>query len=142
MNQEEFKFQITNIEIIEFSLYNSGIAIPEATPFRFDTNIKHNVNVREETIVVVSSFQIFQEDVKNAMGKAEISCKYHIEDIHQFVNQLGKFSMPIQLAATLNSISLSTCRGVMFSIFRGTPLHSVIFPVIDPLILTRTAQKK
>jgi len=32
----------------------------------------------------------------------------------------------------VNSIALSTTRGLLFAQFRGTPLHNTILPLIDP----------
>lgn len=137
MNQEEIKFQIKNIDILEFSFKHPKRVIPENTPFRFDTKIEQKVNLEEKVIMVISSFHIFCEETNDDMGKAEISCIYHVENIQQFVNSLGKFALPEQYISMFNSISISTCRGVLFSIFRGTPLHSVILPIINPQELTK-----
>ena len=132
MNQEEIKFQIRSIDILAFSLKNSGTIIPENTQFRFETKIEHRVNSAEKAIMVISSFNIFCEKTKNNMGNAEISCVYQIENIQQFMDESGKFELPSPLTSMFNSISISTCRGVLFTLFRGTPLHSVILPIINP----------
>ncbi|MEA5127286.1 MAG: hypothetical protein VB074_03815 [Proteiniphilum sp.] len=138
MNQEEIKFQIRSIDILAFSLKNSGTIIPENTPFRFETKIEHRINSAEKTIMVISSFNIFCEETKNDMGNAEISCVYHIENIQQFMDESGKFVLPSPLVTMFNSISISTCRGVLFTLFRGTPLHSVILPIINPQDFSNT----
>ena len=44
----------------------------------------------------------------------------------------GKITMPGALAEILNSISISTTRGVMYAAFRGTFLQHAILPIVDP----------
>jgi uncharacterized protein YbbC (DUF1343 family) len=42
----------------------------------------------------------------------------------------------------LNSISLSTTRGAMFSTFKGTFLHGAVLPIIDPKQFQALDQKQ
>lgn len=137
MNQEEIGFQFKNIEILEFSFKHPLMEIPENTPFKFDINIEHKVNIEEKVIMVISSFNIFFDEMNEKTGKAVISCIYHIDNIHQFVDKTDKFSLSDNLITMFNSISISTCRGVLFSLFRGTPLQSVLLPIINPRNLVK-----
>ena len=132
MNQDEIKFQIKRIDILEFSFRDPNRFLPENSPFRFDIQIKHHVNLEEENILVNSQYNIYYDNDEDSLGKAAISCVYHIVNIQQFVNESGKFVLPEHLITMFNSISISTCRGVLFTLFRGTPLHSVILPIVDP----------
>lgn len=61
---------------------------------------------------------------------------YSIEDFDAVIkkNKSGKSDIPEGLKVTLNSISISTARGMLFSAFRGTALHDAILPVIDPKV--------
>ena len=76
------------------------------------------------------------------MADAKIACVYHVENLDQYVDQSGKLELPLQYITMFNSISISTCRGVLYTLFIGTPLHSVILPVINPQELTRTGHNK
>ena len=40
--------------------------------------------------------------------------------------------LPTDIIVTINSISISTIRGIMFSTFKGTYLHNAFLPIIDP----------
>lgn len=132
MNQDEIEFQIKRIDILEFSFRDPRRFIPENSPFRFDIQIIHHVNLKEENIFVNSQYNIYYDNDEDPLGKAAISCVYHIVNIQQFVNESGKFALPEHLITMFNSISISTCRGVLFTLFRGTPLHSVILPIVNP----------
>ncbi|MBL0073688.1 MAG: hypothetical protein IPP34_18540 [Bacteroidetes bacterium] len=66
-------------------------------------------------------------------GALSVSCIFEIlnfEDVIK-VEADGKVNIPPRLIETLNIISISTTRGVMFSTFKGT-LHGAVLPIIDP----------
>lgn len=132
MSLSEIRFQIKHIEILEFSFKHPNRTFPENSPFRFDMQIKQSVNLEEKNVVVTSKYKIFYNDEKEQIANAEISCVFHIPETMQFSDESTKFKLPDQVVTTLNSISISTCRGILFSLFRGTPLHSVILPIINP----------
>lgn len=142
MSIQEIKFQIRRIDILGFSFNAPTKPISRDSAFRFDTRIEHKVNLNEKTIVIISSFNISCEKTNTKMADAKIACLYHIENLHQYVDQSGKLNFPLQHITMLNSISISTCRGVLSTLFRGTPLHSVILPVINQQDLTRKDHNK
>ena len=132
MPNNNLSFKIKNIDILEFSFIHPKGAFAEDAVFRFETKIEQKVNLEDENIIVVSTFNIHCESTNETVGKAVIGCVYGIENIKQFVNEQNVFQLAEQAVVMFNSISISTCRGVLFTLFRGTPLHTVILPVIDP----------
>ncbi|MEY4029960.1 MAG: hypothetical protein RJA90_1159 [Bacteroidota bacterium] len=89
--------------------------------------------------ITVLVFVIVHIDIKNdghseVLGALSVSCIFDIvnfEDVIK-IEADGKVNIPQRLIETLNIISISTTRGVMFSTFKGTFLHSAILPIIDP----------
>lgn len=132
MSSNNIHFRFRNIDILEFSFVHPRQLIPVNANFRFETKIEHKVNFEEKIILVVSSFEIYCEDFNAKVGNAVISCVYSIENIDDFRNEKNEFVLPESLLTMFNSISISTCRGVLFTLFRGTPLHTVILPIINP----------
>ena len=59
-----------------------------------------------------------------------------------FNKQHTLVDLPQEFITLLNSIALSTTRGVMFSQFRGTVLHNAILPIIAPAKFEKKAQNK
>jgi len=49
-------------------------------------------------------------------------------------NKSKPLELPEPLATTLNSVSISTTRGLMFAIFRGSFLRKAVLPVVDPTL--------
>lgn len=137
MSTNNISFKFRNIDIVEFSFVHPKQIFPENAKFRFETLIEHKVNLDDKIIIVVSTFVISCEDLNEKVGNAVVSCVYSIENIEDFVDENNVFSLPEHLLTMFNSISISTCRGVLFTLFRGTPLHTVILPIINPANLNK-----
>jgi hypothetical protein len=128
-----FTFQIKGIELME-SCINSPInPLAAETIFNFDISLEHRINPEEDLLIVVCSVSIFNEKRDEQFGKLKAGCIYLIDNLKQFVNTETKaLDLPEPVSTTLNSVSISTTRGLLFSIFRGTYLHNAILPVVDP----------
>jgi hypothetical protein len=125
-------FQIKRIDLLEACLCHPISDMPELINFQFDIKLEHKFNIENRFFVVVGSIEIFNEDKLNKWGSFSISCNYEIENFHEFVENNGKLVLPDEFIIALNSITLSTARGMMFSQFRGTFLHNAILPIVDP----------
>ena len=124
-------FKIKQIAIVEFSFVHPKQQISDNSVFRFDTQIEDKVNLEEKMIHVISTFNITCGDLNENVGKAVIDCVYNMDNPDEFIDDYSTFHLPEQVLNMFNSISLSTCRGVLFTLFRGTPLHTVLLPIIN-----------
>jgi hypothetical protein len=125
-------FQIKGIELLETCLIHPKFPIPEFIIFQFDIKLEHKFNIEKRIFSVFVSIEIFDEDHKNKFGSFSVSCNYEIENFNDFVDSRKNMALPDEFVITLNSISLSTARGMMFNQFRGTFLHGACLPIIDP----------
>lgn len=132
MKFDMVKLEIKHIEILEFYFRHPKRIFPENSPFRFDFQIGVNVNSDKDRITVNSKYKIYFDEEKESIANAEISCVYHVENLNQLESESENNELPNEFVEKLNSISISTCRGVLFTLFRGTPLHTVILPIINP----------
>lgn len=132
MSTNNISFKFRNIDIVEFSFVHPKQIFPENAIFRFETHIEHKVNLDEKIILVISTFVITCEDLNEKVGRAVISCVYSIDNFSDYAGENNTFTLPEHLVTMFNSISISTCRGVLFTLFRGTPLHTVILPITNP----------
>jgi len=131
-------FQIEGIELLEYSVNSPTIKLPENIQYRFDLSIEHKISTELKKVFVVTSFKILNDELKLNLGHAKISCIYAFPDVESFLSkENNKVELPQFLIEILNSISLSTSRGVMFTLFRGTFLHNVILPIVDPKTFTK-----
>ena len=123
--------KIAGIELIEYSIKQPFELLPEQFECRYNVNIEHKVDKQSNRIICIMTFEVIAEDSSLNLANAKIGCIFDIVDMNQFMEN-DAIHIPDPLIVTLNSISLSTCRGVMFGLFRGTYLHNTILPIIDP----------
>lgn len=140
MNEEKptpLKHQIRGIELLDASLNAPKEALAPDTTFHFNINLEHRVNTEKEIIQVICTTGVYNEAKDRLLGQMRTGCMFWIENLAAYVDpQTKATSLPNNFVKTLNSIAISTARGVMFSTFRGTFLHNAVLPLIDPASFT------
>jgi len=137
MNENQninFTFRLSGLELSELTYTVKANALTDSPTFNFDLSIQHKINTAENAVLVSPSVKITAEDKITELGFLKIICVFTIENLEDFRNSENQINLPEPIVVTLNSIALSTLRGVMFSEFRGTQLHNVILPIIDPKV--------
>lgn len=120
-------------------LLNSSLTLPAnpditVTNFNFNINIEIRADTMNKLVFVIVHIDIKNNGHSEVLGALSVSCIFDIvnfEDVIK-IEADGKVNIPQRMIETLNIISISTTRGVMFSTFKGTFLHSAILPIIDP----------
>jgi hypothetical protein len=127
------RYQLKGIELLDFCFNHPKQQIPAQIVFNFDIKLEHKIPVDNNLIAVVVTIDIKDDSRTNKLGSMMASCIYDVPDIKDFIDKKSKVpKLPDAFITTINSITISTVRGLMFSQFRGTFLHNAILPVIDP----------
>lgn len=129
--ENDIGFRIKNIELIQSNLSSIDNEITIDTIFKFNINIDHLVNSNEKCIVVKPSIEIFTDKSNTILGMLSANVVFEFENLNGFIIN-DELKLPNDIFIAINSISISTIRGILFSSFRGTILHNAILPVIDP----------
>lgn len=127
-----------DMQIKAIELLNSSLILP-ANPtipinnFNFNISLENRANATDKLVFVIVHVKIKNEDQSIILGGLSVSCIFEIVNFEKNVTiePEGKIKLPKQLVDILNSISISTTRGVMFSTFKGTFLHGAVLPIID-----------
>lgn len=142
MNTIEQKEVNIEMQIKAIELLNNSIILPPnaknpITNFNFNLNIESKADVTKKLVFVIVNVEIKNDDQSLIIGTISVSCVYEIFNFEEVIKIEvdGKINMPPKLVETLNIISISTTRGVMFSTFKGTFLHNAFLPIIDPKML-------
>ena len=139
---DKFSFKIEGIELLEYSLKAPQTILPDNLEYKFEIGIEHKISIELSKIFVICSIAIHCESENTQFAHAKISCIYDLPDVDKFMDkENNKIQLPEIIGVTLNSISISTSRGVMFTLLRGTFLHNVILPIVDPKTLALTESK-
>ncbi len=128
----QLSFQLTNIEIIDFCLIPCSLELMDLKIFNFNINIEQRIAQEIQNVFVITTIDIIHEDKTTKLGSIKVNCIFNIANMSDFIDKAKNTVLfPDSVVSTLNSISLSTTRGVMFGQFKGTFLHNAILPLID-----------
>lgn len=134
---DSIEFQIRAIELLDYSLIPPNEKLEDSTLFHFDVKIEHKLKVENDLFFVVTQINIYTDDETKPIGHLKSSCIFSIKDLSKFIDKkTGSLNFNDEILTTFNSVSISTTRGLMFSQFRGTVLHSAILPIVDPSTFT------
>jgi hypothetical protein len=133
MIARNLKFRMDNIEIIHSAL-NAPTQQAEVSAFNFEVQTQMKLEAHKKQILVFIGVAIHTQQPVEVIGKYTACCCFLIENFEEIVikNQFNHLEVPDNVIDTLNSISISTIRGLMFGAFKGTFLHHAILPIVDP----------
>jgi len=133
MEQINVNFQIKGIELLEINLKHPQIPLELERTYNFNINIEQRINNEEKLVIVVTSVDLIHQEDQQFHASIKTSCIFLIENFKDFiVANTNQVNLPDQFVVTLNSISLSTTRGIMFTSFKGTFMHNVFLPIVNP----------
>jgi hypothetical protein len=126
-------FQLKAIELLSNSITPPLISEVPLVNFNFNINIESKIDHLKKLLFVIVDVEIKCENQKSQLGSIAVSCVYSIANFEEVVKieSDGKINIPQTLFETLNSISISTTRGVMYSTFKGTFLHNAFLPIVN-----------
>ena len=129
-----YQMQLKNIEILKCSIEMPSNHQDIEGLFNFNINIESKADANKNLIFVLVHITVVNDNKSITLANLTVSCIYEIINFNDIVlfDEKGKMNIPQNLIETLNIISISTTRGVMFSSFKGTFLHNAILPIIDP----------
>jgi hypothetical protein len=130
----DIKYKLKGIELLHAILNEPIKPLKEEIKFQFEVNVQHKLNVEKELLFVVCNIKIFDEIIDELFGSVTSSCIFEIQELSTLLGEEFNIKkLPEQLIVSLNSISISTTRGILFSHFRGTFLHNAILPIVHAL---------
>lgn len=126
-------FQFKAIELIgsEMHLPKDSYVIET---YKFDITTEVKLNPENKIVIIEIGVIIFDEKKGTHLGGITVANIFYIENYNDIVtsNEKNEIDLPESIVVMLNSISLSTTRGVMWNTFKGTFLHDAVLPVLDP----------
>lgn len=127
-------FQFKAVEVISASLSTPKEPLLPIQNFNFNINVEQKFDKINKFILVLINIIIDANGSVPHAGEILISNVFFVENYEEIVIEKDGIITGIddKIAVMLNSISISTARGVLSQYFKGTWLHNAILPVIDP----------
>ena len=131
--------QFKAVELLYSNLSATHANTNNNAAFSFEIKTEIQLNQEQKFVIVIIAVKILNESKETQIGSLATSNIFYIDNYNKVVTQDadGKAILPELFVTTLNAISLSTTRGVMWSTFKGTMLHDAILPIIDPKMVEK-----
>jgi len=126
-------FQLKGVELLEACLNQPRQPIADLKVFQFDIKLEHKISVETKIVAVVIFVDLYNEQRDVKLGSISASCIFELVNLPDFIDtKKNNIDLPEEFLTAINSISISTARGIMFNQFRGTFLHHAFLPLVDP----------
>src|SRR5690349_10944228 len=121
-NTEPIQFQFVGIQVLAKSMEK----IPQGglnREFNFDLKVDTKVNTSLKLVMPVVSVSIKQREIH--LGSIVVACLFEVVDFDNRIikNEEGLYVIPPHLENIIRPVSISTCRGIMYSEFKATHLQ-------------------
>ena len=117
-------YQIRNIDLLDYALSSPQTA---PTTFQFDIKLEQQHQLKD-ALSFITAMLIIKSPNDITCGHLSMRCVFSIENLAEIVKHDDSVKA---LSLKLNQITLSTARGLLFGLFRGTILHQAILPLVD-----------
>ncbi|MFP4605144.1 MAG: hypothetical protein ACLFNJ_07200, partial [Bacteroidales bacterium] len=89
----------------------------------------HRVNTEKKLVFVISTVNILDKEKTIQLGTIQTSCIFEIDNINDLIDNENNVRFPDNFLDEINSIAISTTRGIMYTEFKGTFLHKSVLPI-------------
>ncbi len=150
-DREKIKKELINFQIRSVDLLGSYLSTPKdleinVQEFSFDINLEQKVDHNLKSLVVITNIDVTSiNDTSKKLGSVSTACVFTIENFNDVIKMDDKklsHTISDAMMEILNSISISSTRGAMSQLFRGTYLHHAILPIVDPKSFTKASKTK
>jgi hypothetical protein len=128
---ETVSVQLREIELTEVNISLPSNVVDDRSTFQFNINIEHRLIPDQGLLMATIKVNINLGEVSEKVGSITCNTAFFIHEMDGYKHE-GGVRLPEAIVNMLNSIALSTTRGIMYSEFRGTRLSKALLPIVDP----------
>jgi hypothetical protein len=122
-------YKISAVELLNLELKHPQQENIDFNTFHFDLKLQHRVNSEKKLVFVITTINILNSDKSIQVGMIQTSCIFEVDNIEELIDSENNVTFPDNFLDEVNSMGISTTRGIMYSEFKGTFLHKAILPV-------------
>ena len=126
-------FQLRAIELHELSIFKPAPGAQPPVTFNFEISLDANVDHSQKLVINNTRIKIKGDQNEAILGSLICACIFSVANFEEVIKMKedGQADIDEAFVEAINSISISTTRGVMFSELKGTVLHYAFLPIID-----------
>jgi hypothetical protein len=133
INIQQVSLHFTGIDLLDFKLVQLEQPVQEFKSFSFNISMEQRIAHEQKLVLVVATILVTDKPDGIVLGSVKTCCIFEVGNMEDFMDPASKVvTLPEMAVTTLNSLSISTSRGIMYGLFKGTFLHAAFLPIIDP----------
>ena len=122
-------YRISALEMLNLEIKHPKQEQMDLNTFHFDLKLQHRINAEKSLVFVITNIDIMDKDKTTQVGYIETSCIFHVENFSDYMGEDNQARFPDSFISEINSMAISTTRGMMFSELKGTFLHKAVLPI-------------
>lgn len=124
--------RIKSLDMISFKTEKRDTdRLIEPDKITFDISANFSVNESEKLIAIVNQINIFSDPTKNELlGSIEVKGEFVLENMDDLKQPAG---LPTQLVAMFLGVVVSSSRGILRILSKGTAFETAIIPIVNPM---------
>lgn len=126
-------YALIGMEVVKSKIEEPNKLLFPSNSIGFFINIEHQYNLEEDLLSSFSTFVLNNSDTNETYASITIKYDFNVENLKTFFNnEAKKLILPQEFVVVVNSLSISSSRGVIHMLFNGTNLRNFILPITDP----------
>mgnify|MGYP000917504573 CR=1 FL=1 len=133
-NTSNITFALTAIEVSEYSFLTPEEPIQGEPKFFLEIFMAQRFSLQDKIVVNNCTVIIFLDEKKDKqLCKLTTKILFQVENLSDFIitSTDGKMKLKNECVFPLNSVTISTVRGILFMKNAGTYLNGTIIPIMD-----------
>jgi hypothetical protein len=133
-NKTTILFELNAVDIAQFTINPYSSAPLKREDFEFSIQVEQKTDSANKLIQVMVIIQVLLQGKQDKLASLSVLCDFYITNYDEALTMTSEeSSLVTEFNNTISSISISTSRGVLFTLLKGTYLHQAILPVFSLL---------
>jgi hypothetical protein len=130
-----------SLELVSFNAYEKPLDLEiDINKITFGMSLNYRLNAEERLVTIFTPIDIFSDESKSIkLGSINVKGEFVVENFEEI--QLNQ-QLPAQVVAIYVGVMISSVRGMLKLLSKGTSFEAAIIPIINPLALLQSTELK
>jgi hypothetical protein len=130
-----------SLELVSFNAYEKPLDLEiDINKITFGMSLNYRLNAEERLVTIFTPIDIFSDESKSIkLGSINVKGEFVVENFEEI--QLNQ-QLPAQVVAMYIGVMISSVRGMLKLLSKGTSFEAAIIPIINPLALLQSTELK
>jgi len=125
---KSLKIKLKDIQSLGMSFEGADIETDSQAEYNFDISISHEYNFEDEIVLAIMDIKVFESSSGSKICTSKLKFAFHIKNL---IRHTPNKTLDQKVVDLINTVSISTARGIIFLQSQGSPLKNIILPIVD-----------